>query len=109
MALRALSSDQLIAIAEQFRALAEPSRLRLVSALRGGEQSVTQLMDATGLGQANVSKHLRLLLQAGFVRRRKSGVMTYYRLADTDVSRLCDLMCDRLAADAAVRRKVFVR
>jgi hypothetical protein len=35
--------------------------------------------------------------------------MTCYRLADTDVSRLCDLMCDRLAADAALRRKVFVR
>ena len=109
MAPRAPSADQLIAIAEQFRALAEPSRLRLVNALRSGERSVTQLIDATGLSQPNVSKHLRLLLQAGFVRRRKSGVTIYYRLADNDVSRLCDLMCDRLAADAALRRKVFTR
>lgn len=109
MAPRMLSADQLTSIAEQFRALAEPSRLRLLNALRAGEQSVTQLMDATELSQPNVSKHLQLLHHVGFVRRRKSGVTIFYRLADHEVSRLCDLMCDRLVADAAFRRKLFAR
>lgn len=101
-----LTPQQLRLIAERFKALAEPSRLEILNALRGGEATVTAILEATGLGQANVSKHLQQLYAAGFVDRRKEGVSTYYRLADRDVLRLCELMCGRLEKESARRSKV---
>ena len=78
-----------------------------MQALRAGELTVGELVDATGLNTANVSKHLQLLHAAGFVTRRKEGLYVYYGLADEDVFRLCDIMCGRLEAEAAARRKVL--
>ena len=107
MAQKALTPDQLRLIAERFKALAEPSRLEILNALKGGERTVTEILEVTGLGQANVSKHLQLLYSAGFVERRKDGVSMYYRLADNDVFRLCEMMCGRLEKETAIKRKVF--
>jgi DNA-binding transcriptional ArsR family regulator len=109
MASRPLSADQLQVIADRFRALGEASRLHILSALREGELNVTQLIDATGFGQANLSKHLQLLLRLGFVERRKEGVSTFYRLADAEVLRLCEIMCGRLEKEVARQRKLFAR
>lgn len=90
-------------LSEQFRAFAEPMRLKLVYALMDGEKSVSELVETTGGLQANVSKHLRLLLDAGVVERRKQGLNSYYRIADPAVSELCELMCgsiqDRLTSN----------
>jgi DNA-binding transcriptional ArsR family regulator len=83
-------------IAERFKALAEPVRLQILYALQQGERTVSELTDVTGLGQANTSKHLQILHAHGFVARRKHGLYVYYSLADGDVTRLCDIMCDRL-------------
>lgn len=69
--------------------------------------AVTELVDETGLSQANVSKHLQLLHNLGFVTRRKEGLFTYYSLADKSVFALCDIMCDRLGAEVGARRRVF--
>ena len=102
-----LTPQQLHVIAERFKALGEPSRLEILNALTRGERTVTQILEATGLGQANVSKHLQVLYSAGFVQRRKEGLSIYYRLADGDVLRLCDLMCGRLEREAAVKKKLF--
>lgn len=102
------SPELLHLVAERFKALAEPARLEILNALRAGEMTVSDLVDTTGLGQANVSKHLRLLLAHGFVRRRKDGLFAYYALADRHVFRLCDIMCGRLASEAVLRRKVMV-
>ncbi len=107
MAGRHLSPEQLRHIAERFKALSEPSRLDILHALKGGERTVTDILDATGLGQANASKHLQVLYASGFVLRRKDGVSTYYKLADADVLRLCELMCGRLERETAARKKVF--
>lgn len=107
MAQKPLTPDQLQHIAERFKALGESSRLEILNALRGGERTVTEILEATGLGQANVSRHLQLLYAAGFVERRKDGVSTFYRLADRDVLRLCELMCGRLEKEAHAKRKVF--
>ena len=96
-------------IAERFKALGEPARLAILDVLRRREMTVSELVAETGLGQANVSKHLQLLLSNGFVRRRKDGLFAYYALADRDVLRLCDIMCGRLESEAAVRRKVVSR
>ena len=80
-------------IGDRFRALAEPTRLRILNTLRGGEMTVSELMEAAGLGQANVSKHLQLLYAQGFVERRKEGLFIFYRLADEDVFLLCEIVC----------------
>jgi DNA-binding transcriptional ArsR family regulator len=107
MAQKILTPDQLRLIAERFKALAEPSRLEILNALRDGERTVTEILEVTGFGQANVSKHLQLLYSAGFVERRKDGVSMYYKLADNEVIRLCELMCGRLEKETAAKRKLF--
>ena len=91
-------------LAERFKALGEPARLRLLSVLRDGEQSVSELVARTGLGQANVSKHLHHLTTAGFLSRRKEGTFAFYSLADEEVFTLCDLMCGRVEVDQQRRR-----
>ena len=68
-----------IAIAERFRLLSEPTRLRLLDLMADGERSVGSLADELGCTQANVSKHLALLADAGLVRRRRDGLHTLLR------------------------------
>jgi DNA-binding transcriptional ArsR family regulator len=101
------SAEVIGLIAERFKALSEPARLEILTSLRDGEKTVTELVEASGLGQANVSKHLQSLYSAGFVSRRKEGLYVYYFLADASVLKLCDIMCDRLETELAARRKAF--
>jgi DNA-binding transcriptional ArsR family regulator len=105
----ALPPEVLDLVAERFRALGEPARLRILNALRGGEHTVGELIEATGLGQANLSRHLQLLHALRFVERRKEGLFVHYRLADDDVFRLCDVMCGRLEAETVERARLLAR
>src|SRR3954466_3550524 len=97
-----LSDAALQMIADRFKVLAEPMRLKILHSLWDGELTVTEIMAGTGGLQANVSKHLSLLQQAGAVRRRKDGLNVYYQIADETVFELCEVVCnslhDRLAA-----------
>lgn len=102
-----LSPEVLELVAARFKALAEPARLHILDMLRGGELTVTELMEETGLGQANLSKHLQLLHAHGFVTRRKEGLFVFYTLADRDVFALCDIMCGRLGAEASTRQRAL--
>ena len=77
--------------------------------MRQGEAAVGGLVDATGIAQANVSKHLKILHEYGFVKRRKDGLFVYYALADARVMQLCDVMCGRVEAEVKSRRKLFAR
>ena len=104
-----LTPELIAIIADRFKALSEPARLQILSRLRDGEMTVSELVDDTGLGQANVSKHLQFLHSAGFVGRRKEGLFVYYFLADSDVFKLCDLMCGRLERELTTRRRVLAR
>ena len=106
---RTLTAEQMTLVAERFRALGEPARLELMQVLRTGERTVGELVEETGLGTANVSKHLQLLRRAGFVTRRKEGLHVYYALAGEDVFRLCDIMCGRLEVEAETRRRALAR
>ena len=107
MARTRLTPEKIELVAERFRALAEPARLHILNALRGGEQTVGDLVAVTGFGTANVSKHLQLLHAAGFITRRKDGLHVRYALADGDVFLLCDIVCGRLEAEAAARQRVL--
>jgi len=102
-----MTPELLELVADRFRVLSEPTRLQLMSVLRDGERSVSELVEATGLGQANASKQLQLLKANGFVERRKEGLFVYYRIADQGVFKLCDLMCDYLERHSSARRELF--
>lgn len=98
-----LSPEVITLVAQRFKALAEPARLSILQAMRGGERTVSQLVEETGLGQANVSKHLQLLYGLGFVKRRKDGLYVYYSLAGDDIFLMCDIMCGRIEAESDQR------
>jgi DNA-binding transcriptional ArsR family regulator len=102
-----MTPELLDLIAERFKALAEPARLSILSVLRDGERTVSELLEETGLGQANASKHLQLLHSLGFVERRKEGLYVFYRLADDSVFQLCDIMCGRIAAETRSRNELL--
>lgn len=104
---KALSSAALELIAARFRILSEPMRLALLNQLRAGEQTVSELVEQTGAGQANVSKHLALLANAGMVGRRKEGLNVYYFIADETLFELCDLVCARLQRELAEKAAHF--
>lgn len=91
-----LSPVALELIAVRFRALSEPMRLRLLNILMQGDQTVGQLVAASGSGQANVSKHLSVLRDAGMIAMHKEGLTTICHIADPIVRELCEMMCSRL-------------
>lgn len=84
-------------VAAYFQALAEPTRLRLLNLLRGGERNVGELAQLCGYTAANVSRHLSQLQQQGLVERESRGTSAYYRIADAAVYELCDLVCGQIA------------
>lgn len=80
-------------IAQRFRVLGEPMRIRLLDRMRDGEATVQELQEATGASQQNVSKHLGVLHGAGIVSRRKVGTFAVYAIADAAVFDLCEQVC----------------
>jgi DNA-binding transcriptional ArsR family regulator len=98
-----------------FQALADPTRRRLIEALRGGEHPVNALVARVALEQPGVSRHLRILSEAGFVRMRPAGAQRLYSLCaepfrelDGWVARyrgLWEARLDRLAAELERRQQ----
>ncbi len=72
-------------VAARFRALGEPLRIRLLEELQSGERSVSELVQAVASAQPNVSKHLRILQEAGIVARRHEGNVVLYFVDDATV------------------------
>jgi DNA-binding transcriptional ArsR family regulator len=88
-------------LAQRFRVLAEPMRIKLLDHLRDGEASVGQLQAALGASQQNLSKHLGILHAAGIVSRTKQGNRTLYAISDPTVFELCDHVCGGLRRQVA--------
>ncbi len=99
-----LDPDTLAAVADRFKVLAEPARLAILNALRDRHMTVTELIDETGLNQANLSKHLQMLYTHGFVERQRHKSWVYYSLVDRSVFKLCDIMCGQLDRHVAIKR-----
>ena len=74
-----------------FAALAEPNRFRIVELLRAGAHTVTEIGTRTGLNQPQVSKHLRVLKDAGLVSDRKEGRWSYYAIVPDALAELHDV------------------
>ncbi len=101
-----LDAIQLDRVANLFRAFSEASRLAIVQELKAGECSVSEIVDALPTSQANVSKQLKMLHDAGVVSRRKEGTQVLYQIADPMVFELCRLVCDKLNRDAMKKSKL---
>ncbi|MDC0832813.1 ArsR family transcriptional regulator [Leptolyngbya valderiana BDU 20041] len=97
------SPEALETIADFFKVLSEVNRLRIVCCLKSGDKNVSQIIETTGLGQANVSKHLKLLSQAGIVSRNQQGVNVFYSICNPLVFPLCNLVCQALTAQMQQR------
>ncbi len=104
-----LSEEALALIAERFRALGEPMRLKLIMALEGGEKNVGQLVEALGTTQANISRHLQYLTSAGILKRRKDGLHVFYSIADPNVFNLCQVVCGSLENHHSAQVEAFRR
>jgi DNA-binding transcriptional ArsR family regulator len=101
-----LPDDLVELIAERFRALSEPTRIKLLDRLREGEATVLELTELIGTTQQNVSKHLGVLQRSGIVARRKQGNFAYYRIVDQGVLSLCEAVCGSLQAQVESLRQL---
>lgn len=107
-----LTIEALQQVAAHFRALSEPTRLQILSLLRGGERSVGELAQLCDYTSANISRHLSILSKHGFVKSTSRGTSVYYYIADESVYALCDLVCGSIARqleEAARGRQAFVQ
>ncbi|MHB1079721.1 MAG: ArsR/SmtB family transcription factor [Prosthecobacter sp.] len=92
----AVSDEALGMVAAWFRTLSEPSRLKILRTLEEGEKSISEIVEASGLTQANVSRHTQSLVEAGIVGRRREGLAVICFIADPTITSLCDNVCNNL-------------
>lgn len=83
--------------AEMFAVLGDPTRVRVLTALRAGELCVTDLAAATGVNRTTVSHQLRVLRSHRLVGRRRAGKVVFYAIADQHVEALLDVACQHAA------------
>ena len=97
-------------VAQYFRTLSEPTRLRILNVLGTGELSVGEIAQQVESSDANVSRHLAQMARQGLVAREHHGTSVHYRIADPAVHQLCELVCGSIARRfdaAAVARAAF--
>ncbi len=96
-------------VAERFRVLGDATRLSILRVLiTRTELNVGEICEALpGNSQANISKHLRTLQNAGILNRRKEGTAGYYSIADPSITELCDIVCARLKLQATEEARTF--
>lgn len=95
--MQGLPPEALEEVASYFQVLSEPTRLQILNLLRQNERNVGELAELCGYTSANISRHLTMLMQRGFVTRESRGTSAYYRIADASVYALCDLVCGNIA------------
>jgi ArsR family transcriptional regulator len=93
---RTLTEPELEKVAQQFRVLGEPLRLKILQVICAKPLTVGEIVSATGATQSNVSKHLSLLASAGVISRQKDAQFVYYRLTDPLTMKLCELVHTQL-------------
>ena len=98
MKVNALEHDEQERLVPALKALGEPNRLRILCCLGLECRPVTDIIHATGLEQTNVSFHLRVLREAGFVRTERRGPFIYYCLIDPELLRILHDLKDWLIA-----------
>ncbi|MCF7708439.1 MAG: metalloregulator ArsR/SmtB family transcription factor [Verrucomicrobia bacterium] len=102
-----LSDEAIELVAKRFKVLSEPTRLKLLMALDEGERNVSELVELTGEGQANVSRQLNSLTEAGILVRRKEKLRVFYKIADRSIISLCRHVCGSLRRHHQDRAEAF--
>lgn len=102
-----MSAEAVSLVATRFKVLSEPLRLQILQYLENGESSVTNVTKAVNSTQPNVSKHLKILQDEGFVAKRQEGNTVFYKIADESIFELCDLVCGSLKERFSERSAVF--
>ena len=95
-------------VAARFKVLAEPLRLKILHELENGEMSVSEVADAVGATQPNVSKHLKMLQDAGLLLRQQEGNTVYYSVSDKTIFELCNSVCSSLRERLSAQANAFV-
>ena len=90
-------------IAARFKVLGEPLRLRIIQELEKGELNVSDIAEVVGATQPNVSKHLKMLQEAGLLFRRQNGNTVYYSVADKSIFDICGAVC------ASLRKRYYAQ
>jgi len=103
------SKQLLERIADRLKAMADPTRLRILHVLQGGELCVTDILADVGGSQANVSKHLSVLRRAGLVEYRREGINVYYHIEDPAVFAICRTVCDSLERQVNAEKDEIAR
>ena len=108
MALPSPLPDPLVElIAQRFRVIGEPMRIKILDHLRHGPATVGELRAALGISKQNASKHLGVLHNAGIVSRTKEGTSVRYAIADESVFALCEQVCGGLRSQLAEVQQVL--
>jgi DNA-binding transcriptional ArsR family regulator len=96
-------------IAARFRVLGDATRLAILRTLlhHGRPLNVGELVAQLDMSQANISKHLRTLHDAGLVSRQARGTAAYYAVADPSISQLCEIVCGRLREQVSRQAEAF--
>lgn len=102
-----LTDEALEMVAARFRCLAEPMRLKILRALQERELTVGQLVRQLEANQANISKHLKVLMEAGVVARRSQGTSAHFSISDPMILTLCHTICNGLAEKLKTQAKGF--
>ena len=102
-----LTPEALELVALRFKLLSDPMRLRILNTLENGELSVTAITETVAASQPNVSKHLRILQEAGILARRQVGNTVYYSIADETVFQLCEVVCHSLQQHLTAKAGIF--
>ncbi len=102
-----MSDEMLDLVAQQFRVLSDPMRLKVLRCLQGGESTVGALVEFTGSSQPNISKHLTVLRNAGLVSRRQEGNQALFSIAAPFVFDLCETVCNGIVEELEAKRAAF--
>ncbi len=102
-----MSPEALSLVAARFKVLSEPIRLQMLQQLETGRMGVTELAASINSTQPNVSKHLKMMQDAGLISRKQEGNTVYYSIADDSVFELCDVVCGSLREKFEEQSAVF--
>lgn len=104
------TDDRIFALhAEVCKAMANPIRLKILNALRHGEQSVDVMARSLKLRKANLSQHLAILRQRGIVATRRQGLNIYYRCANPKMLKACEILREVLMEQLAEGSRLIDR
>ncbi len=102
-------SESFEAVADLFSVLADLTRLKILHLLEGQPAFVSAVVKRLKLKQANVSKHLSVMYDAGLVDRERNGNQIRYSVGDPLVFELCNLVCQKFHREAQSKARILRR